>query len=152
MLLKWQKKIKLFLIIFLLCFSFCGKNVADVDTEPESDTDSVLLKLSTNYIQMPEQDVAISRNGLVYAQYSNPTNKYTHTILGDSLEATQLVVWKNNVFYKLDLDSNYVFEDIRPRLFDVDNDGELEFIAIRTHLDSGAGIVIYKMVSPRLSG
>ena len=48
------------------------------------------------------------------------------------------------------LEEGYLFEDLRPRLFDVDRDGTLEFITIRTHVDRGAGIAIYKVVNSQL--
>jgi hypothetical protein len=43
-----------------------------------------------------------------------------------------------------------VFEDLRPRLYDVDGDGELEIITIRSDLSMGSGIVIYKLEDSQL--
>lgn len=106
---------------------------------------SILIQLEDNYLQLPEQAISISADGNTYAQYAKPTLKYTHGILGDAIEAEQLVVVQDSVFYELDLADEYVFEDIRPRLFDVNQDGALEFITIRSHQDLGAGIVIYKI-------
>lgn len=102
----------------------------------------ILHALESQYTQMPEQEIAISRDKQVYAQYAKPVGRYSHGILGDSLEASQLVVVQNNSFYEITLGDLYVFEDIRPRLYDVDNDNELEFITIRTHIDKGAGIAV----------
>ena len=116
-----------------------------------SSTEEVINALQNNYDLMPEEQITINADSTVFAQYTMPVNRYSHNILGDAIEAGQLVVWTENTFYELTLKDNYVFEDIRPRLFDVDNDGVLEFITIRTHVDQGAGIVIYKIREDRLS-
>ena len=86
----------------------------------------------------------------VYAQYAMPTEKYSHGILGDKIEAGQLVVVVDSVFYELTLPGEFVFEDISPRLYDVDGDTELEFITIRTNVSQGAGIAIYKIIDEQL--
>ena len=78
-------------------------------------------------------------------------NKYLHGILGDRIEAEQLVVVEEGVFYDISLDSTYVFEDIRPRIYDVDIDNQLEYITLRTHVDRGAAIAIYKVVNGKLT-
>lgn len=102
--------------------------------------------LADNFVQLPEKQIAINNSATVYAQYAQPTAKYRHGILGDSIEAEQLVVVQNRIVYTHTVSDKYVFEDIKPRLFDVDNDGELEFITIRTHVTKGAGIMIYKII------
>lgn len=107
-------------------------------------------QLNQNYTQLPEQAISISRDKRVYAQYTNPTERYNHRVMGDGVEGEQLVVVVDSVFYELKLADNYVFEDIRPRLFDVDQDGNLEIITIRTELSQGAGIMIYKIINDQL--
>jgi len=137
------------LCVFILCL---GCNEPDDDTiiNPPTPGIPILEQLSTNYTQLPEQAIARSADGQVYAQYAQPTSKYSHGILGDAIEAEQLIVVIDSVFYQLTLPDEYVFEDIQPRLFDVDNDGFLEFITIRTHIDLGGGIMIYKLMGGEL--
>lgn len=106
--------------------------------------------MASAYIQLPEEQIAISSDQSVFAQYTNPTTKYGHGILGDQVEAEQLVVVVDSVFYEFELEDDFVFEDIRPRLYDVDLDGSLEFITIRTKLTEGAGIAIYKIIEEQL--
>jgi hypothetical protein len=53
---------------------------------------------------------------------------------------------RDGIFYEYILPGDYVFEDIRPRLYDVDGDHELEVITIRTKVSQGGGIAIYKIV------
>jgi len=111
---------------------------------------TILNHLGINYKQLPEKEIARSLDNRVYAQYAMPTEKYAHGILGDKIEAEQLVVVVDSVFYDFKLPEDYVFEDIRPRLYDVDGDGKLEFITIRTNVSKGAGIAIYKVVGGQL--
>lgn len=116
-----------FFFFLVLLFSMLGQNVYAADSIAE---------------KLPEQAIAISRNKNTTAFYAQPTQKYLHGILGDSIEAEQLVVNVDGKTYRHTLSANDVFEDIRPRLFDVDNDGELEFITIRSEINNGAGIAI----------
>jgi|GEM_PF-6245890 len=110
--------------------------------EPSTDNPTIVSQLIENYEQLPEQEIITSLDQHVYAQYAEPTERYGHGVLGDRIEAGQLVVVVDSVFYELTLTSDYVFEDISPRMYDVDGDNELEFITIRTHVTQGAGIAI----------
>ncbi len=117
---------------------------------PPTATTTILNQLNNNYDHLPEKQISISQDRRVYATYTNPTKIYDHGILGDQIEASQLVVVVDSVFYELELPNEYVFEDIRPRLYDVDGDGELELITIRSNVAKGAGIVIYKIIADQL--
>lgn len=120
-------------------------------TESDSlSTTQILQRLRSNYPLMPEVQIAISTDSSTYAQYSLPVSRYRHGILGDQIEAGQLVVVLDGKFYDVTLEDTYVFEDIRPRLADVDLDGVLEIITIRAHLSEGAGIAIYKVINDQL--
>ena len=111
---------------------------------------SILQQLLTNYEPLPEKAISISSDSTVFAQYALPTTRYRHGILGDDIEAGQLVVVMEDTFYEFILAEDYVYEDIRPRLYDVDADGQLEFITIRSHVSLGGGIAIYKIANNRL--
>lgn len=132
-----------FTILVSIVFFSCGK-------EPEVTSQDILDQLKNNYTLLPEEMVSISADSTVYAQYTDPTMDYTHGILGDIIEGTKLVVHKDAKFYELTLESDFVFEDLRPRLVDVDMNGELEFICIRSHTETGAGLVIYKIENEAL--
>lgn len=118
--------------------------------DPNEVNESVINLLATEYELLPEKEISKSLDFRVYAQYAMPTEKYDHGILGDQIEAEQLVVVVDEVFYEYKLPDDYVFEDIRPRLYDVDGDSELEFICIRTNINQGAGIAIYKIIDGEL--
>lgn len=124
-------------------------NQTDIVLPPEDGT-PILVQLSQNYDLLPEEAITINEDQTVYAQYINPTERYIHRVMGDSVEGAGIVVVIDSVFYELTLPDNYVFEDIRPRLFDVDQDGNLEIITIRTEVSNGAGIAIYKVIDNAL--
>ena len=138
-------------IIFLSVFIFFScNNEKDIINNPDLDIQTILEQLVTNYEQLPEKKIITSSDNRVNAMYSMPTDKYGHGVLGDKIEAEQLVVVVDSVFYELTLPSEFVFEDISPRLYDVDGDNELEFITIRTNVSHGAAIVIYKIIDDKL--
>ena len=126
---------------------------SDSDVEPGGDSsagtmlnhDEIVELLAGHFDQLPEAQISISEDESVYAQYAQPTDRYGHGILGDRIGAGQLVLWSDGVTYTHTLADRYVFEDIQPRLFDVDGDGELEIVTIRTDVSAGAGIMIYKV-------
>lgn len=94
-----------------------------------------------------------------------PTDRYDHGVLGDGLEASGLRavvrppraersgVGKASVV-EVTLPPDMVFEDVSPRLADVDGDGRDEIIVVRSRLDSGAALAVYRLENdgePRLS-
>lgn len=127
-----------------MTFTACDKEKQNIATM------TILEQLQANYEELPEGQISRSMDGKVYASYTTPTEIYAHGVLGDKIEAAQLVVVVDSVFYERSLSNEYVFEDIRPRLYDVDGDGELEFITIRSSVSKGAGIVIYKIIDEQL--
>lgn len=136
------------LVVCSLIFIACGDD--DIIPVPIN-TQIVLSQLSDNYDLLPEMMVAVDPDSTTFAQYAQPTNKYLHGILGDQVEAEQLVVVEGGVFYELTLDSLHLFEDIRPRIYDVDNDNQPEYITIRTHVQRGGAIAIYKVINGQLT-
>jgi FG-GAP-like repeat len=78
------------------------------------------------------------------AQYSEPTDRYDHGILGDDLEWGALVLTlRGGSKVTLRLPNSRVFEDLEPRLADVDGDGAPEVVVIETDLARGASLAIY---------
>ena len=130
--------------------------IADVDSAPTGDANppldhnAIIAFLTANFEPLPERQLAVSEDSTVYAQYAQPTTRYRHGILGDTVEAGQLVAWRDGIVCAHTLGEQYVFEDLRPRLFDVDGDGALELVAIRSHAARGAGIAIYKIAAGAL--
>lgn len=147
-----KNKYSLFLFGFILVIISC--NTQDQPTivqNIETNHSGIITKFNTDYDQLPEQKIAVGLDSLTYAQYINPTTEYNHGILGDNIEAKGLLVYQKGNFIELTLTDQYVFEDITPRLVDINNDGKPEVICIRTNLKKGAGIVIYQVLNDKLT-
>jgi len=81
---------------------------------------------------------------IIAARYTDPTDRYPHGVLGDRLEwgALELTL-SNGSQRRIVLPQDRVFEDLEPRLADVDLDGDLEVISIESHQLQGARLAIY---------
>lgn len=90
---------------------------------------------------IPQGRIA-KRQGLS-AWFGDPTGRYRHAVLGDALEAESLYVERAGALYRFSLDARSVFEDLEPRLVDIDQDGQLEILTIQASLSSGAAIALY---------
>lgn len=131
------------LIILFFTFSNCVK-------KEESGQTTDVVVVPTAYEYLPENLVAKDDTRQLAARYTDPTTRYAHAILGDRIEAGGLLVTIKGKEYHYKLEENYVFEDLQPRLADVDKDGELEFITIQTSLTSGGSIAVYKIKDGKL--
>jgi len=144
----------LILSALLICTGANANDSKSINTmilDPLMGRDAIIMYLADNFNQLPEKQISISEDGTVFAQYAQPTTRYTHGILGDAIEAEKLVVIRKGTVYTQNVADTYVFEDTKPRLFDVDNDGQMEIITIRTHGMKGAGIMIYKIENDALT-
>lgn len=78
------------------------------------------------------------------ARFSEPTDRYAHAILGDAIEYCALEVTLENGSTRLmRLPISRVFEDLAPRVQDLDGNGRPEVIVIETDVDRGASLAIY---------
>ena len=81
---------------------------------------------------------------IVAASYAEPTTRYDHAILGDAVEYGALhMQLRDGRQLVLTLPESRVFEDISPRLADLDKDGAPEIITIESSLTQGARLAIY---------
>ncbi|WP_439140659.1 FG-GAP repeat domain-containing protein [Planktotalea sp.] len=82
--------------------------------------------------------------GVKEARYSEPTTRYAHGILGDAIEFGALeIVTDAGKSITLRLPETRVFEDLEPRLVDVDFDGDAEIVVIESSISQGARLAIY---------
>lgn len=73
-----------------------------------------------------------------------PTDRYAHGVLGDRVEADGLLVrLLVGAEHLLDLPDDQVFEDLVPRITDLDGDGAGEVLVVRSSLSNGAALVLY---------
>ncbi|SNR26201.1 Repeat domain-containing protein [Puniceibacterium sediminis] len=84
------------------------------------------------------------RAEIIDARYLEPTGRYDHAILGDALEwgALELTLRDGRVLRAV-LPESLVFEDIAPRLWDVDGDGAPEVVTVESSLSHGARLAIW---------
>lgn len=131
------------LILLLIAFSNCTKK-----EQSEEKIDIALIP--TVYEYLPENLIAKDDAQQVTARYTLPTTRYAHGILGDQIEGGGLLVTVKNKQYHHKLDAAFVFEDLQPRLADVDNDGALEFVTIQSSVTQGGSVAVYKIINDSL--
>ena len=83
-------------------------------------------------------------DGVRTAEYDDPTTRYAHGVLGDTIEHGALVVeTTNGRRLKFVLPQSRVFEDTEPRVVDVDGDGDSEVVVVESDVRRGARLAIY---------
>lgn len=86
----------------------------------------------------------VGADEIVKAEFGAPTTRYGHAILGDNVEyGALLMTLASGKKLRLTLPESHVFEDLAPRLADIDGDGEPEVIVIETDVSKGAALAIY---------
>lgn len=84
--------------------------------------------------------------GVYRAWFDGASTRYAHGVLGDAVEPTILGVMTGRgplCGITVNLDENHVFEDIAPRLADIDGDGLLDVLVVRSHVEKGAQLAVY---------
>lgn len=79
------------------------------------------------------------------AEFSAPTDRYGHAIMGDLPEWGRLCLSGPSGAACVTLPGTRVFEDIAPRLFDVDGDGASEAVVVESSFEAGAALVVYRL-------
>lgn len=102
---------------------------------------------------LPDGHVAIAATGDIrQAWYGRPTTRYAHGVLGDAIEAGSLaVVTASGKQLEVVLPADQVFEDITPRIVDLDGDGRNDVITIRSSKSGGAAVAIFGLVEGELA-
>ncbi|WP_168797989.1 FG-GAP repeat domain-containing protein [Pacificoceanicola onchidii] len=77
------------------------------------------------------------------AEYDGPTTRYAHGVLGDDVEYGALKLWVQGLVKTVILPQDRVFEDLEPRLVDVDLDGCNDVIVVESQADRGAQLAAY---------
>jgi hypothetical protein len=95
---------------------------------------------------IPHAGVATGKNQVRRAWLVQPTGRYDHGVLGDLIEAGALKVQlRDGREMVYELGDQYVFEDLTPRLADMDGDGLDEIILARSSLSEGAAVSVYRI-------
>lgn len=84
---------------------------------------------------------------VIDARFKAPTNRYPHGVLGDDLEWGQLRITTDGggVFrhIRMTLPDHRVFEDLKPRLIDLDGDQSPEVLVVESDTRKGAQLAVY---------
>nr|WP_295469000.1 hypothetical protein [Mesorhizobium sp.] len=92
-----------------------------------------------------------SRGDIRSAWYTRPTSRYPHGVLGDAIEGGALsVITNDGMRLELVLAESHVFEDLTPRIVDLDGDGRNEVVTIRSSLVRGAAVAVYGLAGDKL--
>lgn len=93
---------------------------------------------------LPDGRITTGEGDIAEAWYSEPTTRYGHAVLGDGVEAGALKI-KNSrgQTFTFRLPSTEVFEDIAPRLADLDRNGTTEVITILSSQSEGGSIAVF---------
>lgn len=105
------------------------------------------MKLISVFIALalPFMAMAQGAQEIISARYSGATRAYDHGVLGDKVEYTRLIlrVGPSRQRVVIEVGEGHVFEDIAPRLADLDQDGMPEVIVVRSNMQLGASLAIY---------
>jgi hypothetical protein len=86
------------------------------------------------------------------ARFVGPTRQYRHAVLGDDVEWNGLLLVSPAKLKKFLIGlTNEVFEDVQPRLADIDGDGEPEVVVVQSHPEKGAQLAIYKQSGEKIA-
>lgn len=100
---------------------------------------------------LPDGEVAQFDGTIKAAWYEMPTKRYGHGILGDAIEAGELVVkLDDGTLVRHKLPNNQVFEDRTPRIIDLDGFGEPEVVTILSDIELGASVAVFHIKDGKL--
>ncbi len=80
---------------------------------------------------------------IVAARYTDPTDRYAHGVLGDAIEYAGLEIGLSSGRTERIVLPENVFEDLAPRLADLDGDGAPEVITVEASPALGARLTIW---------
>jgi hypothetical protein len=77
------------------------------------------------------------------ARFADPTTRYPHGVLGDTVEYGALVLQTDRgPDLRIVLPVTRVFEDTEPRLADLNGDGRPEVIVVESHIEHGSRLAV----------
>ena len=120
--------------------------ITDGSVPVEIVADTRELAINTYPEALPDGRIAtiVNTDDIASAWYSEPTGRYTHGVLGDAIEAGALKIkTPRGETRTFRLPRTEVFEDLTPRLADLDGDGRTEIITILSSVTQGASLAIF---------
>ena len=94
--------------------------------------------------RLPGSTAALGARDIAWAWLASPTARYPHTSMGSPVHAGSLhALSREGKLFQLELPKQRVWEDLQPRLVDLDGDGRDEIVVIETDSERGAALVAY---------
>jgi hypothetical protein len=148
------RRLVLFYLVLMLSVHFCWCTVTSSAAELKVrsiESSPIVAPASEKPDQLPLSRVARGNRDIAVAWLAGPTDRYRHGVLGDDLEAMRLVVkTRSGKRLQVDLPPRRVFEDLEPRLADVDGNGRDEIIVVESDTKLGASLALYGIVDGQL--
>ena len=144
---------EIYVIFLVLIFISLNVNLIYAVELKLNETGSFLQQRDTKKWpdQLPQSRAAYGNRNIAAAWLANATDRYTHGILGDRLEAARLVVeTRTGQRLNIDLPPRRVFEDLEPRLADVNKDSRDEIIVVESDISLGASLAVFGIVNDQL--
>lgn len=92
---------------------------------------------------LPDGEVVTGTRDIARVWFASPTKRYEHNVLGDAVEAGSLtIVTTDGKIQTVALGDDAVFEDLTPRLADLDGDGRDEIVVVKSYLTRGSAIAV----------
>lgn len=92
---------------------------------------------------LPGSTLATGTRDITRAWLAAPTKRYGHAVLGDAIEAGSLIIeTTDGKSHTVTVGDNAVFEDLAPRLADLDGDGRDEIVVVKSYLARGAALAV----------
>ena len=92
---------------------------------------------------LPDGLVVSGTRDIARVWLAEPVTRYDHGVLGDKIEAGSLVIEPRDGKRQIvRLKDDAVFEDLRPRLADLDGDGHDEIVVVKSYLKRGSALAV----------
>lgn len=92
---------------------------------------------------LPDGRVAYGQRNVARAWFTGPTDRYRHGVLGDSIEAATLVIELRDGSRELvRAGDDAVFEDLEPRIFELDTSGREFVLVVKSYLNRGSALAV----------
>ena len=92
---------------------------------------------------LPDGRVTTGTHDIARVYLAELTDRYDHGVLGDKIEAGAVVIeTRDGARHVVRLRHDAVFEDLEPRLADLDGDGHDEIVVVKSYLKRGSALAV----------
>ena len=92
---------------------------------------------------LPDGRIVTGTRDIARAWLAEPTARYDHGILGDAIEAGSVMIQgRDGKVNAVRLKDDAVFEDLEPRLADLDDNGHDDIVVVKSYLKRGSALAV----------